>query len=114
MTKAYTWVKCNNNFRGYYVNEYTLDAFIEIVNTLKSNKSAFTIGDRASLIHDSYSLAYVPFNTYQMPSLLTSYLQLYELENVPWRVFTFHINKLATILEHRPSFKNLRVINLIY
>lgn len=49
-----------------------------------------------------------------MAGYLVSYLKTASLEYVPWRVFTWHMNKLSSILEHRSSFVDLRVklINL--
>jgi hypothetical protein len=36
LSRRFTWVKCNRDFKGYYVTEY-LDANYEIFNFLLSN-----------------------------------------------------------------------------
>lgn len=39
LNKTYSWVKCNNDFRGYYVNEYSFDLFKDLINVLNTNPS---------------------------------------------------------------------------
>lgn len=69
----------------------------------------FSIGDRANLIHNTFTQAYIPNNSYEMSGYLVNYLKTWETSNVPWRVFTWHMNKLSSVMEHRSSFVNLRV-----
>jgi len=72
----------------------------------------FKVADRANLLHTSFSLAYLGSKSYSVPALLTSYLSNNELDYVPWRVFTWHMNRVARILEHRPTFIELKVNTL--
>ena len=73
----------------------------------------FSIGDRANLIHNTYAQALVPTGSYEMTGLLTNYLKNLETDYVPWRVFTWHITRIASILEHRASFVELRVFSFL-
>ncbi len=79
-------------------------------------KKEFSIGDRANLIHNTFSLAYQGSENYFQASELANYLGDYENDYVPWKVYIWHINKISQIIEHRPSFKELRVFenNLFY
>lgn len=69
----------------------------------------FSIGDRANLIHNGFALAYLGTSSYALVSGLSSYMEFLENDYVPWRAFTWHITKIASVLEHRPSFEELRV-----
>ncbi len=71
----------------------------------------FNVADRANLLHTAFSLAYLGSQSYAVPALLTSYLSNNELDYIPWRVFTWHLNRVARILEHRPSFIELKVFD---
>ncbi len=78
-----------------------------------SKWKAFSIGDRANLLHDAFSLAYAGTASYFRASNLANYL-VNEVDYVPWRVFIHHIDKISRIAEHKPSFKDIRVsINLL-
>jgi hypothetical protein len=66
------------------------------------------------LIHNTFSLAYQGSENYFQASNLANYLGQYENNYVPWKVFIWHINKISQIIEHRPSFKDIRVIYHIF
>ena len=44
---------------------------------------AFSVGDRANLLHVAYALAYSGSKSYATPALLTNYLESKENEYVP-------------------------------
>ncbi len=70
----------------------------------------FTAADRANLLHVSYQLAFSGSKTYATPSVLTSYLDVSELDYVPWKVFCFHIERMARILNQNSAFLSVSVI----
>lgn len=110
LSKKFDWVKCNRDFNGFYVNNYDANDYKNIINTLTNHPDSFSIGDRANLIHVAYSLAFRGSLKYDTAANLTSYLENHEEDYVPWRVFFWHMGKLSQILEHRPVFDTLRVI----
>lgn len=114
LKKRYTWVKCNKDFRGYYVTDYSDANFQALENVLINRPDVFSIGDRSNLIHVAYSLAYLGSKSYSTPAFLTNYLEAWERDYVPWRTFTWHMSKIATILEHRPGFASLKVISIFF
>ena len=69
----------------------------------------FSVADRANILHVSYQLAYKGLISYAVPAFLSNYLEVKERNYLPWKVFTYHIDIIADILEHRPSFKQLSV-----
>lgn len=108
LDRKYTWVKCNKDFKGYYVTDYSNDNFQALEQVLIQKPEEFSVGDRANLIHVAYTLAYLGSKSYATPALLTNYLELWENSYVAWRTFTWHMTKIASILEHRPGFVNLK------
>lgn len=40
---------------------------------------------------------------------MTNHFEEYEKEYVTWRAFTWHMAKVAALLEHRPAFVELKV-----
>jgi hypothetical protein len=61
------------------------------------------------MLHVAFATAFTGLKTYQTPAIVTNFLDQYEREYVPWKMFMWHMDKIATILEHRPAFKQLRV-----
>ncbi|CAF0936439.1 unnamed protein product [Brachionus calyciflorus] len=108
LDRVYTWVKCNKDFTGFYVTEYKNELFEVFESVLLENKDLFTIGDRSNLIHNAFELAFLGSKSYAIPNLLSNYLTQKETSMIPFKTFIWHINKIATIIEHRSSFKNLR------
>lgn len=64
------------------------------------------------MIHNAFELAFLGSKSYQIPNLLANYLTEKETSIIPFKTFIWHINKIANILEHRASFKNLRAFIL--
>jgi hypothetical protein len=62
------------------------------------------------LIHVSYSLSFRGTQNYETAAYLSSYLEAQENDYVPWKVFFWHMNKIAQVLEHRVSFASLKVL----
>lgn len=145
LDRDYSWVKCNNEFRGYYVTEYTVEqfaAFDEVLSQFdpvclcnlvyillirqltlifalclslclfrSKSKKIFSVADRTNLIHNAFALSYLGTQSYGVVSFLLDYMQFIESSYVPWRAFTWHMTKIAALLEHRPSFIDLKVSN---
>ena len=72
---------------------------------------AFNVADKANLLHSTFSLAFQGTENYFQATELANYLTN-ELEYVPWKVFIYHINTISSIAEHKPSFKDIRVITI--
>lgn len=134
LDRKYTWVKCNTDFKGFYVTDYSAQLFSVFENILlqdknvqsvlclyllftsllnliilTENKKLFSRGDRANLIHSAFALAYTGIQSYATAEYLTQWLQYNEDDYVPWRAFMWHITKVAALLEHRPAFLELKV-----
>lgn len=58
-------------------------------------------------------MAYKGLQSYEIPDYLTSYMDYEEKQYVPWKVFTWHINRLVLLLEHRTPFIELKVKMII-
>jgi hypothetical protein len=71
---------------------------------LGANHKAFSIGDRANILHDSYLLAYQGSLGYSTTASISSYLSMSETDYIPWRVFLYHSTLIAKLLEHRSGF----------
>jgi hypothetical protein len=74
-------------------------------------KKTFDVADRANLLHVSYQLAFLGSKTYATPSVLSSYLDANELDLVPWMVFCFHVERIATVLEQKSAFQKVSVMH---
>lgn len=112
LDRVYTWVKCNKDFNGFYITDYRNELFDSFETILLNNKDVFSEADRSNLIHNAFELAFLGSKSYQIPSLLSNYLTEKETSPIPFRTFFWHINKIATLTEHRSSFKNLRAFIL--
>ena len=60
-------------------------------------------------MHNTFSFAYEGTSTYFQATSVANYLTN-EQDYVPWKVFNWHINRISLIAEHRPSFKQIRVL----
>jgi hypothetical protein len=76
---------------------------------LGANHKAFSIGDRANILHDSYLLAYQGSLGYSTAASISSYLSMSETDYIPWRVFLYHSTLIAKLLEHRSGFLSFAV-----
>lgn len=94
---------------GVFIYEILILAFIFHFYTIYKKIKIFNIGDRAHLLHSAYALSFAGLKTYDIPAFLSTYMEKHENDYVPWKVFFWHLTKLATVLEHRSSFKDLRV-----
>lgn len=61
------------------------------------------------MIHVAYSLAYLGSKPYSVAASLSGYMRIAENSYVPWKTFGWHMNKVASLLEHRPVFRDLSV-----
>lgn len=110
LDKKYSWVKCNKDFKGFYLSSYS--NFKGLVEVFNNKPGIFSIGDRASFLNDEFSKAYQGSDNYIQATNLASYLESYEIDYVPWKTYIWHINKILQIVDHRPSFKDIRDYNL--
>jgi hypothetical protein len=61
------------------------------------------------MLHSAFALSFSGLIFYKTPAYLSSYMEFHEEEYVPWKVYFWHLTKIATILEHRAAFKGFRV-----
>ena len=131
LDRKYTWVYCNEDFKGYYLNQYSqqiFEAFSEAlqINVVSLNEifsryhkillcllivfqNAFNRAERANIIHNSFTLAYANKFDYDIPAKIVAYLDYREQDYVPWRTFTYHVSRIATVLEHKPGYYGISV-----
>ena len=69
----------------------------------------FSIGDKVNMIHNAFSLAFRGSFSYTRAAAMSSYLLASKPEYVPFKTFIWHMSRIALIMEHRPSFKTIRV-----
>lgn len=104
----FSWIKCNRGFSGYYLTQYSpanYEAVGKALYLMTNSFDYFESGDRADLINSAFSVAYAGTGTYYSVAALTLYMGFeYETQYVPWKVFAYHSNKVANLLEHRKTF----------
>ncbi|RNA36671.1 endoplasmic reticulum aminopeptidase 2 isoform X2 [Brachionus plicatilis] len=108
LDRVYTWVKCNKDFNGFYITDYRNELFEAFEAILLHDMTVFSDADRSNLIHNAFELAFLGSKSYQIAALLSNYLTDKETSPSPFRTFFWHVKKIASISEHRSSFKNLR------
>jgi len=97
----FTMIKCNNNWNGYYLINYSEKLAKNFGTALKRVSSEV---DRAFSIYNSYLLAFAGSSTYKIPAFFTEYLFQDESSHLPFSAFIFHMLKIADILENKNQY----------
>lgn len=100
-------IKCNNNWNGYYLINYSEQLAKNFGTAMKGVSSEV---DRAYSIYNSYLLAFSGLSTYKIPAFFTEYLFLGESNHLPFSAFIFHMLKIADILENKNQYFEFYVI----
>ncbi|XP_016915887.1 glutamyl aminopeptidase-like [Apis cerana] len=94
--RSVDWIKMNHNSIGYYIVNYTEDAWNTFSKLLSDNHLALNAIDRADLLHDAFLLAETDLN-YFIVMNLTSYL-VKENAYQPWAVTVEWFNQMNRLL----------------
>ncbi|XP_055901791.1 uncharacterized protein LOC129938333 [Eupeodes corollae] len=97
LPSAVKWIKFNKNQVGYYRVNYPEEMWKSLVDQLVQDPDVFSIGDRASLLNDAFSLADSTQLPYDTALDITTYLSK-ELEYVPWSVAASKLTSLKNTL----------------
>lgn len=91
------WIKFNSDQYGYYRVDYEPEMWDALKDTLIKDLSVFTVGDRASILNDAFSLADATTIPYATSLDMTKYLKD-ETEYVTWSVASSKLASLKTSL----------------
>nr|XP_034173930.1 glutamyl aminopeptidase-like [Osmia lignaria] len=83
--KPVNWIKLNHDSIGYYIVNYTRDAWYAFSNLLSHDHRILSTMNRADLLHDAFLLAEATELHYHVVMNLTSYLAK-ETAYQPWAV----------------------------
>ncbi|XP_043581550.1 glutamyl aminopeptidase-like [Bombus pyrosoma] len=117
LDKSVDWIKLNHDSIGYYIVNYTEDAWDVFSNLLFYNHSMLSAMNRADLLHDAFLLAETDLN-YSIAMNLTSYL-INEDDYQPWVVAMRWFGQMNRLLDRThilPRFQSYarNLINRIY
>ena len=99
---SYSWIKCNRNFQGFFVTDYTFptDSWSDFSDILP----VFSEEDKVNLMQDSFLLAYKGLVNYTAPlEIMTSLVKSNITQFVQWRTFEWHWETLATLVDYLPD-----------
>lgn len=118
--KLYTWIKCNRDFQGFYVTEYTstLALWESFSSIIELQPTFFSDEDKINLIHDTFLLAYKGVIDYIEPlRLMKSLVKTNTNQYVIWKTFQWHWEILADIVEYRADlwtkFRNFAINDIV-
>ncbi|KAL5292090.1 ENPEP.2 family protein [Megaselia abdita] len=99
------WIKFNSDQYGYYRVDYDTEMWDALKNSLITDLNVFTVGDRASILNDAFSLADATTIPYETALDMTKYLKD-ETEYVTWSVASSKLTSLKTSLMFTDIYKN--------
>lgn len=105
LTVAPKWIKLNSDQYGYYRVDYETEMWDAIKESLINDLTDFTVGDRASILNDAFSLADATTIPYDTSLDMTKYLKD-ETEYVPWSVASSKLTSLKTSLMFTDVYKD--------
>ncbi|CAF1636307.1 unnamed protein product [Rotaria magnacalcarata] len=103
---SYSWIKCNQNFQGFHVTQYsfpttTWQSFTSVIET---QPTFFSIEDKVNLMQDTFLLAYKGLIDYAEPlRIIRSLTKIHMTEYVHWRTFQWHWDTLAELIDYLPD-----------
>jgi hypothetical protein len=134
--KYYTWIKCNRDFQGFYVTEYSSElssswkrfsSVLEAHPIVNLNMKLiflyfyfifqfFSDEDKVNLIQDTFLLAYKGLIDYIEPlRIMKSLVNIKTKQFVIWRTFQWHWENLADLIEYFPdTWKKFKVRIMIF
>ncbi|CAF1192609.1 unnamed protein product [Adineta steineri] len=106
--KSYSWIKCNRDFTGYYVTEYSSssssDIWQHLSTALEGQPVFFSNEDRVNLLQDTFLLSYNGLVDYKEPlRIVRTLIKMNIEEYVHWRTFQWHWDTLANLVDYLPN-----------
>lgn len=105
LAAAPEWIKFNSDQNGYYRVDYEPEMWDVLKKTLINDLNVFTVGDRASILNDAFSLADATTIPYATSLDMTKYLKD-ETEYVTWSVASSKLTSLKTSLMFTEIYKD--------
>ncbi|XP_026670128.1 glutamyl aminopeptidase-like isoform X2 [Ceratina calcarata] len=106
LEKSVDWIKLNHNSAGYYIVNYTEDAWNTFNSLLLHDHRALSAANRADLLHDAFLLAETDLS-YSIVMNLTSYLAN-ENAYQPWAVAAEWFGQMNRLLAGRNVHANFQ------
>ncbi|CAF0971628.1 unnamed protein product [Brachionus calyciflorus] len=107
LDRNFSWIKCNSDFRGYYLVNYE-ERNLDILNQILAyNYSAFSTEDRTEIVFETYFQALKGDKSYNKIKNITKLVTTNENTYITWNALLWNLKKLKTLTEFRPSFKEL-------
>ncbi|XP_077505245.1 uncharacterized protein LOC144115007 [Amblyomma americanum] len=100
-----TWVKFNNEFKGYYLVKYDENELKTFSQLLLENQTVLSASDRAEILLETFLLARAGMTPYAAAMDLTKYLR-HERHFIPLMVASRAFQHIAMCLKDHPE-KNL-------
>ncbi|CAD6993566.1 unnamed protein product [Ceratitis capitata] len=107
LTAVPQWIKFNYDQIGYYRVNYPADLWLSLANQLIADPTKFSVGDRAGLLNDAFSLADATQLSYDTALDMTAYLAK-EPDYVPWNVAASKLTSLKRLLMFTEVFGNYK------
>ena len=122
--KSYSWIKCNQDFQGLFVTQYTFPTttWSRFASVLEAKPTVshierelehtpfvsffkfFSDEDKTNLVQDAFLLAYKGLIDYSEPlRLVRSLININIDQYVHWRTFEWHWENLARMVDYLPS-----------
>ncbi|XP_039964988.1 uncharacterized protein LOC120777590 [Bactrocera tryoni] len=97
LSAAPQWIKFNYDQIGYYRVNYPAALWENLANQLIDDPTKFSVGDRAGLLNDAFTLADATQLSYDTALDMTAYLAK-EVDYVPWSVAASKLTSLKRLL----------------
>ncbi|XP_059219771.1 glutamyl aminopeptidase [Stomoxys calcitrans] len=103
LPNAVDWIKFNFDQIGYYRVHYPINMWKNLADKLIETPNVFSVGDRACLLNDAFSLADATQLEYDLALDMTQYLSK-EDQYVPWSVAASKLTSLKRSLMFTDAF----------
>ncbi|CAF0843285.1 unnamed protein product [Didymodactylos carnosus] len=112
--KQYAWIKCNKDFNGFYVTEYSVtnqeeSQIWDNYEQLFVITETFSNEDKANLINDAFILGHIGTLLYQEALKVVLPLGQTKEQYLPWKAFIWHWHNLADVEEHSKYFRGFKI-----
>ncbi|XP_076239351.1 glutamyl aminopeptidase [Calliopsis andreniformis] len=108
LERSVDWIKLNHKSVGYYIVNYTEEAWNKFRNLLSHNYQTLNAVDRADLLHDAFLLAEAADLCYSVVMNLTSYL-VNETAYQPWAVATEWFGLMNRLLDGTDVYPRFQI-----
>ncbi|CAF3811776.1 unnamed protein product [Rotaria sp. Silwood1] len=118
--KSYSWIKCNQDFQGFYVTKYSFPSITwqRFTSVLEAQPTRFSNEDKVNLMQDTFLLAYKGLVDYTEPlRIVRSLVKINMIEFVHWKTFEWHWQTLADLVDYLPNtlteFQNFTIQKIL-